>query len=130
MLRRFAGIVPPADAVRRLADELARPDSPEPRLLPLAADVELRLQRGRISRVTAPPADAGLWEVRRAPEFRWGGWIFTARNAPPDFRPASPAQALFDAAALPRLLRIAPAAPGEQDPRHAHRDGRRQHGHA
>ena len=113
VLRRFAGIVPPADAVRRLAGELARPDSPEPRWLPLAADVELRLQRGRISRVAVPPADAGLWEVRRMPEFRWGEWLFAARNTPSDFRPASPAQALFDAATLPRQLRIAPAAPGE-----------------
>ena len=114
VLRRFAGIVPPAAALRRIAAELALPDSPEPRLLPLAAGVELRLQHGRIARVdAAPPANADLWEVRRESEFRWGEWIFTARNASAGFRPATPAQALFDAAALPRLLRIAPLAPGE-----------------
>ena len=112
VLRRFAGIVPPADALRRFARELERPASPEPRLLPLAAGVELRLQHGRISRVDAPPAD-GLWEVRRMPEFRWGEWIFTARLVPPDFRPASPAEALFDAGRLPGKVRIAPLAAGE-----------------
>jgi len=113
VLRRFAGVVPSAGALARLKRELEAPASPEPRLLPVASGVEVRLQRGTISRV-APAADApGVWEFRRQPRFRRGGWIFTVRSASPEYRPASPAEALFDAARLPRELLIAPAAAGE-----------------
>ena len=114
VLRRFAGVVPSAGTLARLKREIEAPASPEPRFLPVASGIEVRLQRDTISLVD-PPDDAGpgFWDFRRRTSFRRSGWIFTVRHAAPEYRPASPAEALFDAARLPRELLIAPYAAGE-----------------
>ena len=114
VLRRFAGVVPSAEAVGRLKRELARPDSPEPRLLPLAAGVGVRLQRGGLSRVVPDSPGAVRWRPRREPRCRWGRWSFFAEEVSPEYRPASAAEALFDAETLPEELVIAPLAAGEK----------------
>ena len=118
LLRRFiadaAGreIVPNAAALTRLERMLASPDDGEARELPVAGELTLFLQDGKIGVSVPPPADI-RWDWRNTAELTWGSWSFE-RRFESDPRASGTEKACFDAALLPEILHVGAPRPGER----------------
>ncbi len=113
--------IPPA-ALPELLPGLLASESPELRRIPAGGGIELLLRGDRLSVAlpspVPPPEEPRPWRRCEEPEFRYGGWIFSAAVEPGpgggSGATASADEACFDAESLPETLWIEPAHPGDR----------------
>ena len=118
LLRRFIAeatggdCIPPAAALARFENFLGLPDDGEARELPVAGEVTLFMQDGKLGVAVPPPPDI-CWDWRHTATVEWGEWLIE-RRFERDVRAPGTDKACFDAALLPEMFRLGAARPGER----------------